>query len=203
MLLPALNKAREKAKQGSCMSNLKQWGTALTMYADSYDGWYPADPTIPASRAWPTLPRLAPFDPLLECGITRALCYCPSYSLKNTDSNWTLPIGSSTFRYLGYSLFCLFPASVGTHYPTDADGKSILPTRVSSSKGSWVIAADAMRQYTNGNWVKDEANHRMGTDPEGGNSLHVDGHVKWLPFNNIDRSANYWQCGENFYGWEK
>ncbi len=38
MLLPALNKAREKARMGVCVSNLKQVGTGLTMYADSYEG---------------------------------------------------------------------------------------------------------------------------------------------------------------------
>ena len=38
MLLPALNKAREKARLGVCVSNLKQVGVGLTMYADSYEG---------------------------------------------------------------------------------------------------------------------------------------------------------------------
>ena len=38
MLLPALGKAREKARQASCTSNLKQIGTALHMYiADEND----------------------------------------------------------------------------------------------------------------------------------------------------------------------
>ena len=41
MLLPALNKAREKAKQSSCANNLKQIGKILQMYSDDFDGWYP------------------------------------------------------------------------------------------------------------------------------------------------------------------
>ena len=34
MLLPALAQAREKARQASCTSNLKQLGLASAMYAD-------------------------------------------------------------------------------------------------------------------------------------------------------------------------
>jgi len=37
MLLPALNKAREKARQAVCMNNLKQIGVAYLMYLDDYD----------------------------------------------------------------------------------------------------------------------------------------------------------------------
>ncbi len=34
MLLPALNKARQKAKATVCMNNLKQSGLAIVTYAD-------------------------------------------------------------------------------------------------------------------------------------------------------------------------
>ena len=40
MLLPALSKARERARDISCRSNLKQLGTAYIMYADDNDGHY-------------------------------------------------------------------------------------------------------------------------------------------------------------------
>ena len=38
MLLPALSKAREKARAISCTSNVKQMMTAAMMYADNYNG---------------------------------------------------------------------------------------------------------------------------------------------------------------------
>lgn len=41
MLLPALNKAREKAKSTSCIGNLKQLGTAMVLYADDFAGKLP------------------------------------------------------------------------------------------------------------------------------------------------------------------
>ena len=45
MLLPALNSARSKAHQISCMSNTKQLGLAVTMYAEDHQGFL-----IPASQ---------------------------------------------------------------------------------------------------------------------------------------------------------
>jgi prepilin-type N-terminal cleavage/methylation domain-containing protein len=39
MLLPALNRARAKAQQANCLSKLKQWGVAMSLYADDYGGW--------------------------------------------------------------------------------------------------------------------------------------------------------------------
>ncbi|MCK4982917.1 MAG: prepilin-type N-terminal cleavage/methylation domain-containing protein [Victivallaceae bacterium] len=39
MLLPALNKARDKAKSINCISNLKQLGTCVSFYANDYDNY--------------------------------------------------------------------------------------------------------------------------------------------------------------------
>ncbi|NMA42870.1 MAG: type II secretion system protein [Oligosphaeraceae bacterium] len=41
MLLPALSKAREKARDVACKNNLKQFGLAVALYLDDYSGTYP------------------------------------------------------------------------------------------------------------------------------------------------------------------
>ena len=39
MLLPALNKARQKAYEIKCLNTQKQIGTLLTVYASDYNEW--------------------------------------------------------------------------------------------------------------------------------------------------------------------
>lgn len=41
MLMPALQKAREKSRQAVCMNNLRQIGIAFIMYLDDYNGEFP------------------------------------------------------------------------------------------------------------------------------------------------------------------
>ncbi len=39
MLLPALGKAREQARNAKCQAQLKQWGAYFSLYTDAHDGW--------------------------------------------------------------------------------------------------------------------------------------------------------------------
>jgi len=41
LLLPALGRARDKARAAQCVSNLRQWGLTFPMYADDYGGFLP------------------------------------------------------------------------------------------------------------------------------------------------------------------
>jgi prepilin-type N-terminal cleavage/methylation domain-containing protein len=54
MLLPALSKAKGRAHQTACISNLKQIGLALVLYTDDYNGYWPfaSDSTQPDPNIW-------------------------------------------------------------------------------------------------------------------------------------------------------
>jgi prepilin-type N-terminal cleavage/methylation domain-containing protein len=54
MLLPALARAKEKAKRTSCLSDVKQIALAMVMYVDDYEGRFP--PRFPNPEAGPAYP---------------------------------------------------------------------------------------------------------------------------------------------------
>jgi prepilin-type N-terminal cleavage/methylation domain-containing protein/prepilin-type processing-associated H-X9-DG protein len=53
ILFPVFAQARDKARQASCLSNMKQIGTATMLYTQDYDGFYPeTSPNSCNGAAW-------------------------------------------------------------------------------------------------------------------------------------------------------
>jgi len=51
LILPALAKAKGKARSVQCLNNLKQWNLALAMYADDTD-FVPREGNLPGGKVW-------------------------------------------------------------------------------------------------------------------------------------------------------
>ena len=92
MLLPALHGAREFARKAKCMSNLKQLGYLITMYADDYNDYlFPSyDESFTGNdRFWPQRLRIGGYVKTLPSGLNYVskLFICPSIKDNNPDSN--------------------------------------------------------------------------------------------------------------------
>src|SRR5205809_846157 len=67
ILFPVFAQAREKARQSSCLSNLKQIGTALMMYVQDYDEAYPCNwygslwPSVPNTNRYKWMDAVFPY----------------------------------------------------------------------------------------------------------------------------------------------
>ena len=67
MLMPALQKAKEKANQADCMNNIKQIGTTIMMYASDFKSMYPAGVDSNGAMSDSTLHNSHVFGNLMYC----------------------------------------------------------------------------------------------------------------------------------------
>jgi prepilin-type N-terminal cleavage/methylation domain-containing protein/prepilin-type processing-associated H-X9-DG protein len=88
MLLPALSKAKQKAKQAACISNMRQIGIALVMYVGDFNQYPGCLQTANGTYVWQ--PRILSF-----MGNNRNAFYCPAalpQSAWDTNLNSTLKL---------------------------------------------------------------------------------------------------------------
>jgi prepilin-type N-terminal cleavage/methylation domain-containing protein len=87
ILMPALSRVREQARQQSCATRLRQHALALNMYGDQNDTKLPLPTT---SGAWMQDLAINTVLFMLKTGLTREMFYCPSNSThqKYNDYFW-------------------------------------------------------------------------------------------------------------------
>ena len=91
MLLPALAKAKSRAKQTACINNMRQIGISLVMYADTYNQYPSCYWTVNATYVWQS--RLLTF-----MGNNRAAFSCPA---ARPDSAWDPAVNPTVVPVIG------------------------------------------------------------------------------------------------------
>ncbi len=179
MLLPAIHKAKEKSRRAVCLSNLRQIGNALSIYANENDGELPVHPGTVGPWLW-DLP-IATRDAIILAGGQRHIFYCPSGSIQDTDELWNFSgYCVSGYFWLMERFSRAFPPLRGKNYQTRIDGDN--PTKTE-------IVLDAVisqgRDFTEiwGGWNEPHrTSHLDQSKPAGGNILFLDGHARWRHF---------------------
>jgi prepilin-type N-terminal cleavage/methylation domain-containing protein/prepilin-type processing-associated H-X9-DG protein len=195
MLLPALSKARERARQAVCMNNLKQVGLAMSMYLQDYDEWFPED-----------------YNP--DYGYSNT--YWQQKLLKYSNNKPHVFVCSKFFTYRkpsdSYNFYYWFSAGLGpvygyNHRVLGCAGKAVsgwacnpnkVKTRLSEIKNRNIIMvldnrctfANSPSLYSEANnaWYRQTYYYPLYRHLNGVNILFVDGHVEWA---NVDSSPYF------------
>ena len=136
MLLPALSKARQRAKAATCINNLKQVGLGMLMYAEDWEGW--ANTRI--ASGYPSYSKTygnytGYISPDLIC--------CPSAPAYQYDS-------SKPDAYYGWRKGYCVGAS---DFPFNASSGWVLVTGIENGNDFWLFA-DSLTIPKAGGWAE-------------------------------------------------
>ena len=100
MLLPALAKAKEKARRIQCLNNLHQFAVAVNIYANDNKDKLPEIASPGGGWAWDLPNNVA--DAMLSSGLQKKTLYCPGTSPRfNDDLNFNNPAPFSQWNFFG------------------------------------------------------------------------------------------------------
>jgi len=184
ILFPVFAKAREKARQASCLANIKQLGLSVIQYADDYDETYPISyqdvSSGPGSAAqipstWPN--RIQPYIK------SNQLFACPSDGRPpHVDFTGCRPILQS----YAWNRFAGIDIPDWGYFDILRQAQIVAPAQLlvfGDDSSDWVAAGYGARFNTldSPDWF--EAIHNevfQGRHNNGDNMLFADGHAKWV-----------------------
>jgi len=163
ILFPVFARARENARRASCMSNLKQIGLGMMMYAQDYDEHVVSHSLSTAGLNW-----YETLEPYIK---SRQLFFCPS---SNKNSSAALSTSNISYGYNYRGMTRQISGEASGHRGGISLAALDAPTQI-------VMIGDTGENGTA--YVMDPANSdRLPNDIhlEGCNFVFADGHVKWL-----------------------
>jgi len=172
ILFPVFAKAREKARQSSCLSNVKQMCVAVLSYAQDYDEGLPTsyNPFVPTTcDQW--------YETLQPYMKSTQIHRCPSVS-----ANWATSYGWNC-DYLGYG------SSSSCTY--------IFMTEVAKPSETMVLAdcgagSQTLYRPGRGDAAINAENKKANRHNDGANLGLLDGHAKWYAWANWCTTDELW-----------
>ena len=176
LLLPALSKAKDKAKSIQCMNNLRQQSLALALYVMDHRVYPLIHRVITSDGPQGVSTWVDMLEPYTKNGRSNALYRCPAYRGPTTEDGWILSYG---YNATGVSPYFSFEAAtnslglgIGWHIP-DQSAPSVPVTESKIKKPADMIAIADARYIcygnTEGNWIGGAAilmhSRTAGVDP--------------------------------------
>ncbi|MCK5801325.1 MAG: DUF1559 domain-containing protein [Lentisphaeria bacterium] len=180
MLLPALSKAREKARQTNCMGNMKQLGLGFLMYAednDEYVPWY-CDSAYSGPTAWRNivLPYVGDSDETLLC--TSCIGTVCDYGVIYP---YVSGVGNS--QRLGQ---LVETSSIAMLTETEAQNSGGRYGNLYLAYSPFVYAQGSI------SWAYYRGLSWPGRHSKGNNNAFVDGHVEWWRYEKAIGDRTFW-----------
>ena len=189
---PALSRSRDASRRASCANNLKQLGLVLKMYSnESKGGLYP--PLSPVTNNW-----MFDIDAVYPEYLTDLnVLVCPDSPYADAERFASRPECASSifYTYLGYTVtsdeqaFALFDAYYTKPFGEVGMRDLSLVTPMWEKSGRVKMPGDQAAiplMWDRMPLYDEEFSH----SPLGGNILHLDGHVEFVPYSYYNNS-NY------------
>ena len=181
MLLPALQKARAKAKQISCVNNLKQQGLGWLQYTGDYSYFIPQNLNAPNQTLWPYLLYTKKYvtKKVLFCANTQAMGYVNMMFLEDSAVE-------NDFKFVSYGYnICGVGDEHYANWEQTKPADAALPEEIYNPSNK-ILCADSILYLNNalsfnsGTYILDKGAYygRIDCRHSGqANILWVDGHV--------------------------
>ena len=179
ILFPVFAKAREKARQSSCLSNVKQIGLGVMQYIQDYDERFPRGSGYTAvatvinnSAEW-----YINCYPYMK---NSQIMTCPSYN----NSNHLVYSGGQSSNALGYGVDYTRNTFLDHNDPLATQKEPASVIYLTEGTNNYCRLRCNTSEGTNYAWHN--ARHN-----EGSNYLFVDGHTKWFKFGPISGTGPF------------
>ena len=187
ILFPVFARAREKARQTSCLSNVKQIGLGILMYAQDYDetmvrAIYTAQfATGPSNVYW--MECIMPYIKNMQ------IFNCPSHRTRSTTcTTCTGGVAHARFPRMGYG-YNQYQVETPTRVHIGLSGR---PMADITHPASVYMALDFRCYYAALTSVTNASKNEHNKHNDGTNIVHADGHAKWHRWSALPVTTSQW-----------